>query len=111
MHTTIYDAQGRPFITDASGNVIGTYDAQGRPFLINAGGNSIGNGNGSGSGPVREQVQPQRRRPGMRSRIISIEDVTEEEDRKAEERKAAREQRRAAREASRRADDSDETMN
>lgn len=76
VQTTMYDAQGRPFLTDA------------------ASGNAIGNGGGGGVGGGRVQQRPRT----VRSRIISIEDVTEEEERKAEERKAAREQRRAARE-------------
>lgn len=65
MQTTVYDAQGRPFLVDGSSG-------------------------GSGSGH-RQNIQ--QRVPT--SRIISIEDVTEEEERKA----AAKAARKAARKA------------
>lgn len=49
------------------------YDAQGKPLLTE------GNGSGSGSGSSR----PRQSKRGPSRRIISIEDVTEEEDKKA----------------------------
>lgn len=52
------------------------YDAQGRPLLTE------GNGSGSGSG---SSSRPRQSKRGPSRRIISIEDVTEEEDKKAKE--------------------------
>lgn len=54
------------------------YDAYGRPLLVD--GSSGGNGSGSGTGTVSGRRRNTQRVPT--SRIISIEDVTEEEERK-----------------------------
>lgn len=53
------------------------YDAQGRPLLTE------GNGSASGSGSGSSRPRQSKRAPSRR--IISIEDVTEEEDKKAKE--------------------------
>lgn len=55
------------------------YDAQGRPLLTEGNGSASGSGSGSGS------RRPRQSKRGPSRRIISIEDVTEEEDKKAKE--------------------------
>lgn len=94
VQTSIYDAQGRPLLIDsngnyfdAGGNYIGTsgYAGNGRGAMVNAnsGDNSGSSGGSSHSGSGQRRNRNSRR--GPRSRIISIEDVTEEEERKAAE--------------------------
>lgn len=98
VQTSIYDAQGRPLLIDsngnyfdAGGNYIGTsgYGGNGRGAVVNANSGDSSSSSGSSGGGSSNSGSGQRRnrnsRRGPRSRIISIEDVTEEEERKAAE--------------------------
>lgn len=79
MQTMMYDAHGRPLLTQGSANGYAGGYANGR-------GNGYTNANGYGNGHVQmngnQRHAPTNQRVPSR-RIISIEDVTEEEDQKA----------------------------